>query len=786
MEEKRSTKISISEWIRDVEMLHDEFTDCGSGFQNLNKEIETLKDEVIHISNMLEEEKKDRSDEELVEQELRRAKHDYEEQIAKEEKQHQDRQLLANSDNKDRKLKEIAQYQFQKREEIKQQQTSLAEVNREKSENQSAVCMTQDKIKKGEAELSGLQSDEVQIAMIKNLIATDYNKVTANTGFISDYKDPRGATPQDAEQMYLSMSTERLCAVADSMQRGEYASSPEEVKGIPIGEIFKTTFSTILCILAMVFMFIPKLYKPVRGIRKFSNKILYCLGVTLGLILVFSLLLEKAGVAIGLILIGILLILLLIAIISFIVNFVKFSNVEKRRLLNLEYYTAGYYFLTNPDMILERFATTRFHWLRQNKPENLVKMMEGEVQRLNTQINQLKMDLSHLQKAYDNNCIRVESIQKKIDELTKDHGEMTIQKKYEEELYEELKCIEESHKTNMVEFEEGYKARVENAEQNAKLAKSNREEHIKELKEQLTNQENVLSEKKKELEEFRVQLSDLVKKGENCENQFRSDVETEGNSERDDDKNMQLPETMFVGTGFEEIGDKYACYRLLTVRKIDMNHNPVLICLAGDRGLAESDLTTGQFYRMLDLMLYQLFDQMYYNAFSLQIFDEKEKNLKKWFFWMAEHLNIWDNLIDAKCIIPSDDKNVDQFFDKLIHMREKELDGKTVEQINNRNKTTDNPVRRILMVVRLYDEKSSFLKELKANLKRCKDNEIIPIIFITHDCFELIKKNDSFRIAMKEELGNVFYELNVEGEKVKDRESLNINLTKLSYNENVG
>ena len=171
MEEKRSTKISISEWIRDVEMLHDEFTDCGSGFQNLNKEIETLKDEVIHISNMLEEEKKDRSDEELVEQELRRAKHDYEEQIAKEEKQHQDRQLLANSDNKDRKLKEIAQYQFQKREEIKQQQTSLAEVNREKSENQSAVCMTQDKIKKGEAELSGLQSDEVQIAMIKNLIA---------------------------------------------------------------------------------------------------------------------------------------------------------------------------------------------------------------------------------------------------------------------------------------------------------------------------------------------------------------------------------------------------------------------------------------------------------------------------------------------------------------------------------------------------------------------------------------------------------------------------------------
>lgn len=783
MEDSTNVKTSISEWFQGVEKLHQEFVDQGKNFYRLNHEMEDAKKEMDRIGRNLEDEQKDQSEKELIEQELRTAKREYEEQIAKEKRGYQNRKQQIQSAISNRQNSEIQSYEKQKQSEINTQETKIASLENEKNSLQQAIFIVQKNLENEKNGLDALQSDEVQTEMIKESIREEYNKVASNSGFVSDYGDSRGATESEAESYFGRMSTDQITVVAKSMQDGHYASSPEEVRGIPIGEIFMMTFGVIYHVLLKIFSFIPKIYKPGNRFRKLTDRIFYYVAVTAGIVLLATLLINKVGDTVMFVLVGLLAALLVFAIVSFIINWVKVSNVEKRRLLNLEYYTVGYYFLKKPDVILGKIADSRFHWLRENRPDDLKKMTAGKIEAANMRIGKLNTEKEQYQKAYDDNCKMITDSQKEIERIAAEDNRGTIEQSCQQTLNEQLRANTENHKRSIEQFEKNYENLVNDIKQNAEVAKAKRAQRIKEMQENYENKVKEAEDKKNELEESRNQLNDLQKKSKEYERQFKEGVGTKGNPERNDSMNMQLPNNIFVGTGIEEVKDKYGRYEVITTRNIPMNNQPILIVLAGDQGLAESDKTTRNFYKMLDVMLYQLFDRMYYNAFSLHIFDGKEKNLKKNFFWIEEKLNLWDSFVEANCVVIGEEKNVDQFYEKLISTREKELDGKTVDQINERNKSSDNPARKILMAVRLYDEKSNFLKDLKANMKRCKDDEIVPIIFITKNSLDSLRQNDSFKVAMKEEFKNVYYELDVEREQKETPGNLSIGFTKQEYME---
>lgn len=595
--------------------------------------------------------------------------------------------------------------------------------------------------------------EENQIRLCISQIASNYDNVAKNEGFVQDLKDPRSVRASEADFKYSSISDKKLVKIAEKMNKGVYASSPDEYQRIPISEILVMAFASLAIVFEGIFIGLKFIYKPVNRIYKISNKLLYIAAVTS--LLLFLLTSFGDGIVTVLFIIGIALITAFLGMITY--NAVKYSNKAFRKEQNLEYFTVGYYFTYHRDDILLRIAANYFNNLRTETPEQLQTILQNEFghlqlekERAQHKLQTAKSNFDEAQKNFDEAQILFEEEMQNLNKKCNEQVRVSVSelqsaraKKREDILLTMTKRNEDNEKARKVE--------EDNIEQKAIREVNNRKQEISSIKEELSMLESKLQKLQNEQREIVEGIDQTIHENQkNATSYKKGEINIIGSRLEND----QISNEFFVGMKkvTEQIGNK--AYNVYRVTEIIHQKHPIIIVFDGVEN-EESNMVTQRFYGMIDSILGRMLTDTYLRAFKFVLIDSQgnRNGIIQNMETCAKDVDALEKYGAIKIITDSTGKA----FESVISEQEKVLSNKTVEEINSTNKRSDIMAQYIIMSIRLYEKKSNefVIKDLKKNLQKCVSNGIIPILFMSNTYFN--KALDDIMLSIKEECNGYYY-----------------------------
>ena len=610
-------------------------------------------------------------------------------------------------------------------------------------------------------------NDEInQIKACIPHIESEYSKINKNEGFLKEYHASRGGAPKEAENKFSIMSDEKLIRTATEMNNGIYISSPEESSELPIGEIAIGTLGILGMILVGIIkilgMTFKGVYRPVVKIRKISNKIIYAVVISCIIFSVASWLLVEFGDVILSIIALSLVILVMIFAGMLLYNIIKYSDKTKRKEANLEYYTVGFYFLNYRDEILFRLAKAYYMKLKENSPEQLEDIInhhngniKNDKNNIENALEGLENELTSAKEAYTKaELVYKEQLKKiqneyEIDKTTCDSNLVSLKNKRIEDTQREYNHRLEISKKRLDEVKK-------NSEQNAIDEKSNCQRdieiHSKNLLKLFDEREKIDSANKKLLERV-----DILQKENRSLYYELQEVELDAIDKRVDHDRLSKEFLVGIEKNKEVINTHTSQYCLYTPNYLSHDFVPVIIVFDGEE--EEAAKVTKTYYTMLDFMFANMLTETYLGAFKYILIDSKgnKNNILMNMKYTGDSYEAMQNIDAIEIINTRADKEVEN----IILDREKELNGKSIEDINKINKNQDTMIKYIILSIRVYNKQGiDFdMKQLNKRLSSCVNIGIIPIILISKEVFE--KEYNNVQLPIRDLCGGRYYYWNL-------------------------
>lgn len=638
-----------------------------------------------------------------------------------------------------------------------------------------------EKYNQSEAKVDELQKqfadtsrEETKIKAFIPEVLEKYGHVKENEGFRSDFLDPRGATPQEAEQKFGVLPDKKLLKIAEAMNKGNYVSSPDESKGIPIMEIIKNMFGLMGSLLVGG---LERLYGVANQALNRKDRLKIQLIITGGLIAVIVTLAVMAGELIVSLLMKLLFVIVLVFAGMLLFNIIKFSNKALRKERNLEYYTVGYYFQEKEDEILYRIAKILYEKMKDSGEEELKKYLDQvwgnmpeKIRMAELERNKLQEELAAAEKDYD----AAEDAHIAEEARIKEHYSEMLDRELAEMDLNEKKQNEAAQATFLQEYQDADDEWIKKENEVKEAVQKEKEKCRRKTEKANAN----IASCKAQISELEEKQSDLEKKAENLEQSSKDLRKAAKGAEIDAvdvrSGNDTLPDKFLIGfkKGTALTGQQ-ASYTPFAPEYIRHGFKPVIISFSGEN--EESQNVGKNFYRMVDFMLADMITRTYLGAFTFQLIDSKGNK--------TSILNCMDSIhegyetLEEAGIVRILTERADSAVDRIIAERERLLEGKTIDVVNEANKNLDNMVRYIILCIRVYNKQGTDfdMKQLNMRLNKCRNNGIIPVILMSEEVFEASK--EWIQLPIKEQCDQIYYKWDLKNET--DEDQIHMNLCKM-------
>lgn len=630
--------------------------------------------------------------------------------------------------------------------------------------NSHLQCMevAQRKSDELEQQINNSALEENQIKLCAAHIASNYDNVVNNAEFISDYKDPRGASPEEAQNKFQVLSPKKIKKIARKMNKGTYVSSPDECKGLPIMEILVMAVTTLWLIIKGIFHGIGFLYKPINRFYKLAHKMAYAAVVTLILLLLLLFIFTRFGDGITVVLFIVLVAMVAIFLGMILFNVIKYSNKAFRKELNLEYYTVGYFFTYAKDEIMYKIASDYYLELKTKNPTEFEKILQPTFGVLQSQKEMALRELSACREQLEASRAKMSAIEEQykqekaeLEQQCKAQIELTM-KQLSEEREGMRKASKKAFDTSIEASTNKKENAINNAEQNAIEILEKRKQDIARAEQELEVGKGKQRSIADELDMICNEAESILKDNNDMAAKYKEfDIDAVDSRS----KNDKLPEELVAGlskhkksslkTGTQEI-----VYKLVTLKH---KNKPIIItCNADDD---ESILVTDSYYSLIDSLISDILAKTYIGAFRFVLVDS-QGNKSGIVKYMPACKDSFEVLEKAGCIkVCTESSN--KCFEEIIREQENELAGKNIDDVNEANKNLDNMVRHNFLCIRVYSKKTSdfSLGDFRKRIDSSLNNGIIPIVIMSQDYFD--EKKSELEGTIKELCDGLYYKLDV-------------------------
>ena len=609
-----------------------------------------------------------------------------------------------------------------------------------------------------ELQINNTSLEENQIRLCAEEISCDYEEVANNTEFISDYRDPRGASPLDAQKKFNSLPAKKIKKIAEKLNSGAYVSSPDESKGFPISEILHMVSTTLWIILKGIFQGVSIFYKPVKRFYDFTHKVFYIFIITMLLLFLFIYVSDSLIDIIIVFAIG--MICIFIGMILF--NIIKYSNKTLRREWNLEYYTVGYYFTVKKEEILHKIASDYFSHLKANNPSELERILQSKIGVIAEKKYKVDLQLSEAQallsKLYSDRDLAVNQYNVEKERLKEERIELintTLEKLDKDRKNDLLEINKECE--NKIELSKAKKENtIANIRKNAvdTLEKSEKEilTNENQLKDVISKKEVILS----CMKEIAMNANDALKKNNYIASEYKKQKIKIVEKRYEND---QIPDTIVAGLRGTRLLNLESNEQETVYNKYELTHSKkpiILVCNIEDD---ESIVLTENYYSFIDSLIGDLLGRTYIGAFRFVIVDSQGNKSR-----IVNHMEIckdsFDNLERFDCVKIIND-STDKCFDNIIKEQESQLRGKTIDLVNESKKNLDNMVKYNFLCMRIYSKKTSdfSIGDFRKRIDSSLNNGIIPILIMSQNYFS--EKKMDLEGTIKELCDNVYYDFDL-------------------------
>ena len=627
------------------------------------------------------------------------------------------------------------------------------------------VAAAKSKCEELDEQINNSLLEENQIRLCAANIASEYENVADNAEFISDYKDPRGVTPEEAKDKFSSLSPKKIKRIADKMNRGAYVSSPEESKGFPVLEIFIMAITTLGTILKGLFHGIGLLYKPIYKFNKLVDKIAYAAVVSTVLFLILWLFGITFGNSIAMVLIFIFAVIIFAFLGMILFNLIKYSNKAFRKEQNLEYYTVGYFFTFSKDEILFKIASEYHANLKEKAPEelqNILKATFGEIS------NKKEIALSELNSYEEALALS----KQKLSDAAKQYKneESTLKEQCKEQIEKTLEQLQNERTQKREQAKVKYEQEITEIEKRTENAKINVEkdamEEVEKKKQEILQKEQGLTqleENKKavagEIDKIYDAVDNIVKRNNEMAKIYKKqDISAIDKRSVNDKISDSLTAGVFgyinknLKTGKEE----------KIYRQVEIQHNKKPVIIIHNIEDDESTIVTKNYYSIIDSLIGDLLGKTYLGAFRFVLVDSQGNRagiVKN----METCQKSFDDLEHYGCIKVCTERS-DKCFDDLLKEQEKLLDGKNIDDINDSKKHLDNMIKYNFLCIRIYSKKTNdfSISEFRRRIDSSLNNGIIPIVLMSENYFS--EKKSDLEGTIKELCGAHYYKLTMKNE----------------------
>lgn len=637
--------------------------------------------------------------------------------------------------------------------------------------NSSLQCMEEAQRKSAELEqqISNSALEENQIKLCATHIASDFDNVVNNAEFISDYRDPRGVSPQEAQNKFQLLSPKKIKKIASKMNTGAYVSSPDESKGLPIMEILIMAATTLWLVIKGVFHGISFLYKPLNRFYKVAHKIAYAAVVTLILFLLLLFISTRFGDGITAVLFIVLIAVVAIFLGMILFNVFKYSNKAFRKEQNLEYYTVGYFFTYAKDDILYKIASDYYSKLKTKNPTELEKILQSTFGVLQSQKEMALRELSACGERLEDSRTRMSAIEEQYNQ-EKSELEQQCKVQIESTIKQLSEEREDKRKKAKIDLDKGIEASTSKKENSINNAEKNAIETLEKRKQDIARAKKVLEVEKEKQQSIVDELDVICTEAEHIlkDNNDMASIYKELDIDAVDSraKNDKLPESVVAGLSKQKksnlkTGKEETVYELVTLQH---KNKPIIItCNAPDD---ESILVTESYYSFIDSLMSDILAKIYIGAFRFVLVDS-QGNKSGIVKSMPACKSSFEVLENAGCIrICTDSSN--KCFEEIIKEQENQLAGKSIDEVNEANKNLDNMVRYNFMCIRIYSKKTNdfSLGDFRKRIDSSLNNGIIPIVIMSQSYFD--EKKNELEGTIKELCDNRYYKLDInQNEEIK-------------------
>lgn len=674
---------------------------------------------------------------------LEQAESNYKKQIDEAKKlQEQAKREIIHLEEQDQEVEISIKQKYERK--LDHFQSKVKNVNTEIDHLADLVANAQEQSRDLEYRIQASAEKENQIRACAMYLEPEYAKVSQNAEFIKDYRDPRGATPEEAREKFLNMPPGKIKKIADKMNRGLYVSSPDESKGFPIMEIILAAFSTLFMVLKGIIQSIGFMYKPVFRFRKFKHKLIYSVVITIFMLLLLDFISWNYG---GLIKSLVKLCfngvwLSFLGMVAF--NIFKYSNKAFRKEQNLAYYTVGYYFTFEKDEIMFKIASDYFAKLKEKNSDEIQNILQAVYGELEQKKIMIQEDMISYEQQLEGLTQKLTDTQEQIskeklvleEECKKEISDTLLKRQNERE-----KKGEQAQKDYELRLEKSKIMRqesIQNAEQDAIMTMKKQEQEIILQQEELKKLHDEVDCVNSELNKIYNMAEEQRQENHVLAEKYKK---YELNIVEQRTINDQIPDTLVAGINgcISKNMKTHQVEKIYEVVKIKYNKKPIIItCDIADD---ESIEVTKNYYSLIDSLIGDLLTKTYIGAFRFVLIDSQGSK-RRIVDSMETCCDCFEELEKYGCLSVLCD-NASKSFDAILKEQESKLDGKNIDDINEKNKNLDNMIRYHFVCVRMYSNKTSDfpISDFRKRIDNALNNGIIPIIIMSHNYF-LEKKND--------------------------------------------
>lgn len=584
---------------------------------------------------------------------------------------------------------------------------------------------------------SSLEDNQIKLCAVH--IASNYDNVTNNAKFIEDFRDPRGAHPEDAQKKFASLSSKKIKRIASKMNSGAYVSSPDESRGLPILEILVMALTTLWMVIKGIFKGICVLYRPIHRFYEVTHKLIYGAVVTILLLLLFIFISSRFGDGI----VAVLFILLMVLIATFIgmilFNVIKYGNKAFRKEQNLEYYTVGYYFTYRKDEIMYKIASEYYTFLKTKNPDELERILQTTFGVLKEQKAGAEQEREEWQARLSNSQTVLEEVEAQF------RGEKEqFERQRDSTIEQKLKELGDSRVTRRESAKKLYDETVANIarkkENSIANAEKNAVDTLARRKQEISDKENELQSVINEQNAIREELSEIAKKAALAleqNNKMAEEYKSKNISVvQRRAENDQLPGILVAGLTGCNYTNLVSGRTERIYSQCEMAHEKKPIIITCDIEDDESKIVTESYYSFIDSLIGDLLGKTYIGAFRFVLVDS-QGNKSGIVRCMETCRDSFDDLERFGCVKIMNDRT-DKCFDEIIREQEKLLDGKSIDAVNESKKNLDNMVKYNFLCIRIYGKKSGdfTIGDFRKRIDNSLNNGVIPIVIMSQSYFE--------------------------------------------------